>query len=98
MSPESAERATVQVFNGTEVAGLARQVTLDVEAAGFRVLPPGNAPALAERTRVYDQGGAPATARRLARTLGAELVAGAPPEIASEAEVVVVLGPEAAQP
>ncbi|HMQ35070.1 MAG TPA: LCP family protein [Chloroflexaceae bacterium] len=92
---EAAEDATVQVFNGTDVAGLARQVTLDVEGAGFRVLPPANAPAPTDRTRVYDQGGAPATARRLARTLGAELVRGAPPGVASEATIVVVLGPEA---
>lgn len=95
---EAAEDATVQVFNGTGVVGLARQVSLDVEGAGFRVLPPGNAPAPADRTRVYDQGGAPATSRRLARTLRAELVGGPPPEIVSEAEIVVVLGPEAATP
>jgi len=85
----------VQVFNGTEVAGLARQVSLEVERAGFRVLPPDNAPAPVDRTRVYDQGGAPATARRLARTLGAELVRGAPPDVFSEAQIVVVLGPDA---
>ncbi len=92
---EASENASVQVFNGTEVAGLARRVSLDLEGAGFLILPPGNAAGLADKTRVYNQGGAPATSRRLARTLNAELVNGAPPELASEADIVVVLGPEA---
>lgn len=92
---EAAENATVQVFNGTEVAGLARQVSLDLEGQGFLIVPPDNAPALADKTRVYNQGGAPATARRLARALGAELVSGAPPDVASDATIVVVLGPDA---
>lgn len=95
---EAAENATVQVFNGTETAGLARRVSLDLESANFRILPPGNAPALADRTRVYNQGGAPATGRRLARTLGAELLDGPPPDVISEADLVVVLGPEAIGP
>lgn len=93
---EAAENAAVQVFNGTETAGLARQVSLDLEEANFRILPPDNAPALADRTRVYNQGGAPATARRLARVLGAELVDGPPPGLVSEAAIVVILGPDAA--
>jgi hypothetical protein len=80
------------------VAGLARQVSLDLERAGFRILPPGNGPP-ADRTRVYDVGGAPATSRRLARALGAELLSGPPPgDLLSEATIVVVLGPEAAGP
>ncbi|NTU83949.1 MAG: LCP family protein [Chloroflexales bacterium] len=92
---EAREHATVQVFNGTEVPGLARQVSLDIERSGFRILPPGNGPA-ADRTRVYDVGGAPATSRRLARTLGAELVSGPPPgDVLSEATIVVVIGPDA---
>jgi LCP family protein required for cell wall assembly len=94
---EAAENATVQVFNGTETTGLARGVALDLEQAGFRVLVPDNAPALYERTTVYDRTGNPATSRRVARTLGAEVVSGAPPDgIFSEADIVVVLGANAA--
>lgn len=94
---EAAEAATVQVFNGTEVSGLARSVTLDLEQAGFTILLPANAPALIERTTIFNPGGKPATARRLARTLGGTVVDGAPPEgIFSEADIVVVLGPDAA--
>jgi polyisoprenyl-teichoic acid--peptidoglycan teichoic acid transferase len=94
---EASERALVQVLNGTEVAGLARDVSLDLEGAGFSLLPPGNA-ALVERTQVYHLGGAPATSLRLARTLGAELISGAPPvAAAAEANIVVVLGPDVAE-
>ncbi len=94
---EAAENATVQVLNGTETAGLARRVTLDLEQAGFTILVPDNAPGLYERTIVYDRTGNPATSRRLARMLGAEVVSGAPPDgILSEADIVVVLGADAA--
>jgi LCP family protein required for cell wall assembly len=94
---EAAEQATVQVFNGTDVAGLARKVTLDLEQAGFTILVPGNAPALVERTTIYNPRGKSATARRLARTLSGQVVDGPPPEgVASEADLVVVLGPDAA--
>lgn len=95
---EAAENARVQVFNGTAVVGLARQVSLDLEGAGFTILVPGNAPTSDyAHTRVYDIGGAPATSRRLARMLDAELVQGAPPDgLFSEAEIVVVLGADRA--
>ena len=94
---EAAERAVVQVFNGTDVPGLARSVSLDLERAGFRVLVPDNAPFTVERTVVYNPSNHPATSRRVARTLGAELVNGPlPAGLASEAQVVVILGPDAA--
>lgn len=96
---EATEQARVQVFNGTEVAGLARQVSLELEGAGFTMLPPGNAPTSDNtQTRIYDAGGAPATSRRLARTLGAEVVRGSPPDgLFSEADIVVVLGADQAE-
>lgn len=95
---EAAERARVQVFNGTDVPGLARSVSLELERAGFTVLVPDNAPFTVERTVVYNPSGHPATSRRVARTLGAELVRGPlPAGLTSEAEVVVVLGPDAAR-
>ncbi|MEI8166636.1 MAG: LCP family protein [Chloroflexales bacterium] len=89
---EAREAATVQVFNGTAVDGLASQVSFDLERQGFRMLPPGNGPS-AERTRVYDVGGASATSRRLARTLSAELLSGPPPDVTSAATIVVIIGP-----
>ncbi|MCX7791675.1 MAG: LCP family protein [Chloroflexaceae bacterium] len=95
---EAAERAAVQVFNGTDVPGLARSVSLDLERAGFRVLAPDNAPFTVERTVVYNPTNHPATSRRVARTLGAELVHGPPPAgLTSAAQVVVILGADAAE-
>ncbi len=82
----------VQVFNGAGIAGLAREATLAIEAAGFVVLPPADAPEQ-QRTTVYDVAGNPRAARQLATQLRADLQRGPPPaEIASTAEIVVVLG------
>jgi LCP family protein required for cell wall assembly len=93
---EANEEATVQVLNGTEQAGLARTVSLDLETAGFRIIVPDNAPATDyPRTTVYDVSGKPATSRRLASTLGAELGQGAPPGVLSQADIVVILGADA---
>jgi LCP family protein required for cell wall assembly len=90
----AAEDARVQVFNGTATAGLARQVSLDLEGTGYTVLIPGNAPSSDyPRTRVYDIGTAPATSRRIAQRLAAELVRGNPPDgLFSEANVVIIIG------
>lgn len=93
---EVVEEVDVQVFNGTDVSGLARLVSLDLEQAGFRMLPAANAPLVGEQTRVYHTGGAPTTSRRVAQTLKARLVNGPLPEgVASSAPVVVVLGTDA---
>lgn len=95
---EAAENATVQVLNGTAVPGLARTVSLELERANFRILVPDNAPTTdSARTIVYDTANKPLTSRRLARTLNAELVSGPPPEgVLSAADIVVVLGADAA--
>ncbi|PDW04131.1 transcriptional regulator [Candidatus Viridilinea mediisalina] len=89
---EANEQALVHVLNGTNTAGLAREVSLDLENANFRLLPPGNALPTAT-TRIYHVGNSPATARRLARQLGVELIHAPPPQGASpEATIVLVLG------
>ncbi len=95
---EADEAATVQVLNGTGRAGLAGSVTGRLEQAGFTVLPADNAPIdNAPKTVIYDQAGKPLTGRRLAELLDAELRQGAPPEgIASAADIVVILGEDAA--
>ncbi|MEI6778311.1 MAG: LCP family protein [Chloroflexales bacterium] len=93
---EASEKATVQVFNATGKSGLARTVSLELEGAGFRILVPDNAPiGDYPRTTVYDLTGKPATSRRLAKTLKADLVRGAAPGLLSQADVVVILGVDA---
>jgi polyisoprenyl-teichoic acid--peptidoglycan teichoic acid transferase len=96
---EAGESARVQVLNGTSVGGLAGSVSLRLEQAGFTIIPPGNAPADdAQQTVVYDLKGKPQTSRRLADALGAELRAGPPPDgVASEADIVVIVGQDAAK-
>lgn len=91
---ERTEQATVQVFNGTEINGLAGQVSIELEQAQFRILVPENAPpGDYPRTIVYDVNHKPRTSQRVARTLRAEIRRGPPPDgIASLADIVVVLG------
>jgi LCP family protein required for cell wall assembly len=95
---EASEVARVQVLNGTDMGGLAGQVSLRLEQAGFTMLPADNAPTSdTQQTVVYDLRGKPRTSRRLAETLNAELRAGPPPDgVASEADIVVILGMDAA--
>jgi LCP family protein required for cell wall assembly len=95
---EASEVARVQVLNGTDVGGLAGQVSLRLEQAGFTMMPADNAPASdAQQTVVYDLRGKPRTSRRLAETLNAELRAGPLPDgVASDADIVVILGRDAA--
>jgi hypothetical protein len=87
----------VQVLNGTEVGGLASRVSGELERAGFTLIAPGNAPAAGtEKTVVYDLTGKPRTSRRLASQLRAELRQGPLEGAASAADIVVVLGADAA--
>jgi LCP family protein required for cell wall assembly len=90
---EASESASVQVLNGTATAGLAGRVSLELDQAGFTMIPAGNAPANdAPKTIVYDVTGKPRTSQRLAKQLGAEVRQGAPPDVASEADIVVIVG------
>jgi LCP family protein required for cell wall assembly len=96
---EAGEAARVQVLNGTGRAGLAREISGRLEQEGFTVLPAANAPSSdVPATIVYDITGKPLTSRRLAGLLGAELRRGAPPAgVVSEADIVVILGQNAAR-
>jgi len=95
---EASEAATVQVLNGTAVSGLAGRVSGELERAGFTLIAPGNAPATdLPKTIVYDLTGKPRTSRRLAQQLGAERRQGAPDGVASTADIVVVVGQDAAK-
>lgn len=93
---EAAEAATVQVLNGTDTSGLAGRVSLELEQAGFTIIPAGNAAAAGvPKTVVYDVTNKPRTAQRLARQLGASVQQGAPPGETVAADLVVVLGQDA---
>jgi LCP family protein required for cell wall assembly len=90
---EAAEKATVQVLNGTATAGLAGRVSLELDQAGFSMTPAGNAPTPdADKTIVYNITGKPRTSQRLAGLLNAEIRQGAPPGVSSTADIVVVVG------
>lgn len=93
------EAASVQVFNGTDTAGLATRISNRLTEAGLRVVPPGDAPPGEYlRTQIYVRGDKPLTAARLERELGALLVPGPIPEgLFSEADIVVVLGQDQAE-
>jgi LCP family protein required for cell wall assembly len=95
----ASEEATVQVLNGTGVGGLAGSVSLQLEKAGFTIVPADNAPtADVQKTVVYDLTGKPNTSKRLGQVLNAEVRTGpAPDGIVSQADIVVVLGQDAAK-
>ncbi len=87
------EAARIQVLNGAGVTGLARRVSGELESAGFTVVPAADAPRSdVPRTIVYDISGKPATARRLAALLGAEIRRGPPDGVNPTVDIVVVLG------
>lgn len=87
------EDARIQVLNGAGVTGLARRVSGELESAGFTVVPAADAPRSdVPRTIVYDVTGKPATARRLAALLDAEIRRGPPDGVAPTVDIVVVLG------
>lgn len=95
---EANEAATVQVLNGTAVGGLAGRKSLELEQAGFTMVPAGNAPNTdATQTIVYDVTGKPRTSQRVAGLLGAELRQGAPEGVVPAADIIVVLGTDAAR-
>ncbi|MCS6842229.1 MAG: LCP family protein [Roseiflexus sp.] len=87
------EDARIQVLNGAGVTGLARRVSGELESAGFTVVPAADAPRSdVPRTVVYDVTGKPATARRLAALLNAEIRRGPPDGVSPTVDIIVVLG------
>jgi LCP family protein required for cell wall assembly len=86
-------QARIQVLNGAGVTGLARRVSSELEAAGFTVVPAADATRSdMPDTIVYDVTGKPATARRLATLLRAEIRRGAPDGVNPTVDIIVVLG------
>ena len=93
---EASESATVQVLNATDTGGLAGRVSLELEQAGFTMIPAGNAAASGlAQTVVYNVNNKPRTAQRLAGQLHAAVQPGAPPGEETTADIVVVLGQDA---
>ncbi len=93
----AAEQAVIQVLNGTGVSGLAGRVSGELETAGFSVIPAGDAPAEGvQRTVVYNLNNKPQTAERLAQTLNARVEDGLPAGVTTTADIVVILGADAA--
>ena len=79
-------------------AGVTVKVSGELERQDFTLTAPGNAPATDfPKTIIYDLTGKPRTSRRLAQLLNAELRQGAPEGVATSADIVVVVGQDAAK-
>ncbi len=83
--------ARVEVLNGSQRPGLAREATERLRAAGFDVVYFGNAREARGLTVVLDRGGRAPAARAAARVLGVTDVRTAP-DAARMVDVTVVLG------
>lgn len=88
----SAEQATVQVQNGAGVAGVARQASEQLQAAGFTLADASNAKQI-ERSTIIDYGAHAQTREQLLELLGSMPVEERPAEDAPQGvDVVVLLG------
>lgn len=96
--PAGSEMARVQVQNGANVQGLATRCTTDLEALGFLMAAPADAPLLSEHTMIIDYRGFPKTRQRLANLLNIEpsYVYDSPPASAppmpTHTDIIIVLG------
>lgn len=87
------EAASIQVLNGTEIAGLAGETSDTLANLGFNVLDPGNAEGLYTQTTITDYSGKPASTAFLAAKLGvdpARILSGSDPN--APADIVIILG------
>lgn len=92
-----AENATIDVLNGTGVAGAAQAKADELEAEGYTVGSIANAPAGNYGTyAVYDmtKGKLPQTAARLQKDLGVSILSGdnLPAGVVTEADFVIIIG------
>lgn len=94
---EAQERATVQVQNGSSVAGLAGKVTALLATQDFTLAAADNAEPVPE-SRIIDYGTHPLTRERLTRALGGMPVSEAPAADApAGVDIVIILGDDYAQ-
>lgn len=92
----TAEHATVEILNGTFIAGWAGQEKAELSGLGFTVNRVGNAPARDyKQIYIYDLSGGqkPLTAKELAKIYSnATLATGLPSGLTSNADFLIVLG------
>lgn len=89
---ESAAR--VQVFNGSQIPGLARRVSDQLRTLGLATDPPGDAPGdLNSETIIYDLTNHPKQAASIAQLIPGRIVTTPlPASLQSSADIVIVLG------
>ncbi|MCH8748379.1 LCP family protein [Patescibacteria group bacterium] len=95
---EPAAKPTIEIRNGTNITGLAKKTSDNLAADGYEVSAIGNAfNRAAQKTTVYTLNPELAdTIISLAESLGATAESGLPPgEASSEADVLIILGPDA---
>lgn len=86
------EEIRVQVLNAIGVAGLAAEVSQDLSTLGYQTLEPGNYQPTLPQSRVWYVAGFQAEAFELAAEFPDALVEEASPDLAVNADIVVVLG------
>jgi hypothetical protein len=86
------EEIRVQVLNAIGVAGLAGEVSEDLAALGYQTLTPGNYQPTLPQSRVWFASGFEGEAYVLASEFPDALVEEASPDLAVNADIVVVLG------
>lgn len=94
-SPVAREEATVNIYNGSGVEGVAKQEADKLEAKGFTIGLLDNAPAGAYgKAKIYQIGeGNPATKSKLEEIYGVKVTPGDPPFLVSETtRFVVIIG------
>ncbi len=82
----------VQVLNGVGVAGLAFEVSSELDDLGYQTLEPGNYEPVLSQSRVWYAAGFEAEAFELAAEFPDALVEQASADLAIDADIVVVLG------
>ena len=93
-TPIPEETATLEVWNGTPISGLAENTTAYLREQGYQVISFGNAKQLTyQRTLIVDRTGKSYTANLLAQLLNLDpSYIESDPELESEADICIILG------
>ncbi|MDR5695299.1 MAG: LCP family protein [Armatimonadota bacterium] len=70
VDPEDLDATPIEVLNGSEIPGLARQTARRLEKLGFRITRIGTSPQRVEGTAIIDRAGRPRIVRALLESLG----------------------------
>lgn len=92
--------ARVQVFNAARIAGVARQVTEQLNAIGFVTDTPADYSGEVQiETIIYDVNGHPQQAANIAQLVAGRVVVGLPPtSIQSSADIIILVGTDSVTP